>query len=74
MQNFLSLGYMLRVLLAVSANFPDNPRISLLNDQEFPRNLLVFDWRDDGTTRVYLRVSTLQTAFSAVFGVNTFYL
>ena len=27
MQNFLSLGYMLRVLLAVSANFPDNPRI-----------------------------------------------
>ena len=26
MQNFLSLGYMLRVLLAVSANFPDNPR------------------------------------------------
>ena len=27
MQNFLSLGYMLHVLLAVSANFPDNPRI-----------------------------------------------
>ena len=27
MQNFLSLGYMLRVLLAVSANFPDNPRM-----------------------------------------------
>ena len=26
MQNFLSLGYMLHVLLAVSANFPDNPR------------------------------------------------
>ena len=26
MQNFLSLRYMLRVLLAVSANFPDNPR------------------------------------------------
>ena len=26
MQNCLSLGYMLRVLLAVSANFPDNPR------------------------------------------------
>ena len=26
MRNFLSLGYMLRVLLAVSANFPDNPR------------------------------------------------
>ena len=27
MQNLLSLGYMLRVLLAVSANFHDNPRI-----------------------------------------------
>ena len=26
MQNFLSLGYMLRVLLAVSSNFPYNPR------------------------------------------------
>ena len=33
MQNFLSLGYMLRVLLAVSANFPDNPRKCIaLND------------------------------------------
>ena len=31
MQNFLSLGYMLRVLLAVSANFPDNPRINSNN-------------------------------------------
>ena len=29
MQNFLSLGYMLRVLLAVSANFPDNPRMHI---------------------------------------------
>ena len=29
MQNFLSLGYMLRVLLAVSANFPDNPGMSV---------------------------------------------
>ena len=27
MQNFLCLGYKLRVLLAVSANFPDNPRM-----------------------------------------------
>ena len=27
MQNFFSLGYRLRVLLAVSANFPDNPRM-----------------------------------------------
>ena len=27
MQNFLSLGYMLHILLSVSANFPDNPRI-----------------------------------------------
>ena len=26
MQNFLKLGYMLRVLLAVSANFSDNRR------------------------------------------------
>ena len=32
MQNVLSLGYMLRVLLAVSANFPDNPRITIRND------------------------------------------
>ena len=27
MQIILSLGYMLRFLLAVSANFPDNPRM-----------------------------------------------
>ena len=27
MQNVVSLGYMLRVLLTMCANFPDNPRI-----------------------------------------------
>ena len=26
MKNYLSLGYMFRVFLTVSANFPDNPR------------------------------------------------
>ena len=32
MQNFMSLGYMFRVLLAVSANFPDNPRTNQVMD------------------------------------------
>ena len=35
MQNFLSLGYMLHVLLAVSANFPDNPRTTVSSDIAF---------------------------------------
>ena len=42
MQNFLSLGYMLHVLLSVSANFPDNPRIhhfksDYINDMDHMR-------------------------------------
>ena len=44
MQNFLSLGYMLRVLLAVSANFPDNPRIGLnFNVENWPRSSPITD-------------------------------
>ena len=38
MQNFLRLGYMLRVLLAVSASFPDNPLIYFLS--KYDTNIL----------------------------------